>query len=49
MIHTYKPSIKGKKFRDPQTFIELPANERYLIPKSFTMSRIQNFDSKETI
>jgi hypothetical protein len=49
MIHTFKPNIKDKKFRNPEQFNELPACERYIIPHSSTLPKIQNPTSQEYI
>jgi hypothetical protein len=45
MIHTYKPSLKDKKYRNPEDFNTLPACERYIIPKGSTQPKIQNTNS----
>jgi hypothetical protein len=49
MIHTLKPNIKDKKFRNPEKFNELPPCERYIIPKASTMPTIQNPLSQDYI
>ena len=40
MIHTFKPNIKDKKFRNPEQFNLLPASERYTIPHSSTLPKL---------
>jgi hypothetical protein len=40
MIHTYRPDVLGKKFREPLAFNELPASEKYQIAEAKTRSRI---------
>jgi hypothetical protein len=49
MIHTFKPNIKDKKFRNPEKFNELPPSERYIIPKASTIPKIQNPLSQDYI
>ncbi len=49
MIHTYRPDVRGKMFREPLAFNELPASEKYQIAEAKTRPRIQNVDNKDTV